>query len=74
MTLVGRFDAQWAEDLEKLLNDNDEYLKRETALLVDRRNKISHGLNQNVGKRKSLDLITNVITVTDWFINRFDPR
>ena len=74
VTVVRRFDPQWAEYLDQLMNEDDEYLKRETAFLVDRRNKISHGRSENVGKRKSLDLVANAITVADWFIERFDPR
>lgn len=72
--LVQRFDRAWAEELEMLLNADDELLKRELEFLVDKRNRISHGLNQGVGQRKALDLVPNARRIANWFVNRFDPR
>lgn len=72
--LVQRFDRAWADELDALLRRDDELLKRELEFLVDKRNRISHGLNQGVGQRKALDLVSTVRQVADWFINRFDPR
>jgi hypothetical protein len=57
-----------------LFEDNDQELKRELGLLLDRRNAIAHGLNEGLGARKALDLVTYARLVTDWFIVRFDPR
>jgi hypothetical protein len=72
--LVKKFDRAWAEDFETLLSQEDELLKRELAYLVDKRNRISHGLNQSVGQRKALDLVPLSRQVTRWFITQFDPR
>ena len=72
--LVGRFDNAWSEELEQLLNKDDELLRRELSFLVDKRNRISHGLNQGVGQRKALDLVPCAIRVASWFVERFDPR
>src|SRR3954453_8582903 len=44
--LAGRFDAAWADDLMELLEADDQRLQREIEFLVDRRNKIAHGLNE----------------------------
>jgi hypothetical protein len=71
--LVERFDATWSDELELLLRDDDELLWREISLLVDRRNKISHGLSEGIGARKALDLAAYATTVANWFLNRFDP-
>lgn len=70
---VGRFDAKWQAELRELLDDNDEELRRELALLLDRRNQIAHGLNEGVTVRKALDLKKTAVTMADWFILRFDP-
>ncbi|WP_416138806.1 HEPN domain-containing protein [Halomonas sp. HK25] len=72
--LVKRFDSAWADDLEALLSAEDELLKREIEYLVDKRNRISHGLNQGVGQRKALNLVPFARRVTNWFIFMFDPR
>jgi hypothetical protein len=70
---VGRFDASWANELEELLDDGDEELRRELSLLIDRRNRIAHGLNEGVTVRKALDLQKTAEGVAEWFLVRFDP-
>lgn len=72
--LVRRFDAEWGAELERELNADDERLKREVSFLVDRRNKIAHGLSEGIGARRAMDLALVAIEVTDWFIRRLDPR
>jgi hypothetical protein len=74
MALAGRFDSQWADELRQLLDDNDQKLRREVSFLVDRRNKIAHGLSDGLGTRKALDLSQHAREVADWFILRLDPR
>lgn len=74
VTLVGRFDQEWADQLSCLMDQDDELLKRELAYLVDRRNKISHGLSEGVGMRKALDLVPRARVVSGWFVDKFDPR
>lgn len=74
VALVQRFDSEWAKELETLLNGHDELLRRELEFLVDKRNRISHGLNQGVGQRKALDLVPRAREVVKWFVDRFDPR
>lgn len=74
VALVQRFDSEWADELDALLNAQDELLKRELEFLVDKRNRISHGLNQGVGQRKALDLAPRAREVVEWFVGRFDPR
>lgn len=73
IALVNRFDTVWGTELEDLLKADDEFLARELAFLVDRRNKIAHGLNEGIGARKALDLKSAAVSVTDWFILRFNP-
>jgi hypothetical protein len=72
--LVRRFDGGWAEELSALLEQDDELLKRELSLLVDRRNKIAHGEGEGMGARKALDLLKMTRQVTGWFVVKFDPR
>jgi RiboL-PSP-HEPN len=72
--LTRRFDAQWATELRELLERDDQLLSRELALLVDRRNKIAHGLSEGLGARKALDLVDSASVVASWFVHRLDPR
>lgn len=74
VALVGRFDGSWADELQALLDSDDEKLKRELSFLVDRRNKIAHGLPEGLGTSKALDLKQTAADVGDWFIKQFDPR
>jgi len=72
--LVKRFGSGLNEELTDLFDNNDHYLRGEIAFLVDRRNKIAHGHNENIGSRRALDLVTAATTLADWFILRLDPR
>ncbi len=70
---VGRFDSEWSAELREILDAEDEEIQRELSLLVDRRNRIAHGLNEGIGVRKALDLKETATTVADWFLLRFNP-
>lgn len=70
---MGRFDDAWADELNDLLNDNDEYLKRELEFLVDRRNKIAHGLSEGITVRKAIILFDAAQDISDWFVAQFRP-
>jgi len=72
--LVRRFDSNWADDLAAFLKGEDELLWRELSFLVDRRNKIAHGLGEEITARKALDLADHARTTAEWFVGRFDPR
>jgi hypothetical protein len=73
VTFVGRFDAAWSAELRELLDENDERLGRELAFLVDRRNKIAHGLNEGIGAVKAIQLSEVSGEISDWFVARFNP-
>lgn len=73
LALVGRFDNNMREELSDLLDENDRELYREISFLVDRRNKIAHGLNEGLGSRRALELKTHAERVADWFILRLNP-
>lgn len=72
-TFVGRFDSTLAAELTEQLDADDQRLRRELGFLVDRRNKIAHGLSEGVGRRKALDLEKVAREVADWFVLRFNP-
>ncbi len=74
VSLLRRFDRAWADELDQLLSEDDERLGRELDFLVDRRNKIAHGLNEGIGIRKALDLVEPTLIIGAWFIARMDPR
>jgi hypothetical protein len=71
--LVGRFDAGWGQELGDVLGAEDQRLHRELEFLVDRRNRIAHGLNEGIGLQKALVLKGVAYEVADWFILRFNP-
>ncbi len=68
-----RFDDVWADELSDLLNENDEYLKREFEFLVDRRNRIAHGLSEGITIRKAIVLYDAVQEISEWFVAQFKP-
>lgn len=72
--LVGRLDASLGERLTNLLEENDNHLLREISLLVDRRHKIAHGLNEGLTPAKALSLKATMEQIADWFIAELDPN
>lgn len=73
MELVGRFDESIKFNFDAFLHANDDYLSRELHFLIDRRNKIAHGLNENLNREKALTLKDVSVTIADWFITHLDP-
>lgn len=71
--LVGRFDKTFEDELVDLFDEDDQRVRRELSLLVDRRNKIAHGLNEGITRDKALVLNKVAIEVSDWLILRFNP-
>lgn len=74
LTLVGRFDSGFADDLTTLLDADDQRLRRELGLLVDRRHKIAHGLNEGITQTKALSLKSDVEIIADWFVEKLKPH
>ena len=72
--LVGRFDAQLLDEFQYFLDEEDQRLRRELYFLVDRRNRIAHGLNEGIGSQKAAVLKEVACEVADWFILRFNPN
>lgn len=71
--LVGRFDANICDEFKTLLDADDGRLRREISFLVDRRNKIAHGISEGVNRSKALQLKDIACELADWFILRFNP-
>ena len=71
--LAGRFDTTWSNELIDLLEADDQRLHREVSFLVDRRNRIAHGLNEGIGSVKALALKGVACELADWFVLRFNP-
>jgi hypothetical protein len=72
--LASKFDQKWANELQGLLKADDDHIKRDLELMIDRRNKIAHGLGENVTARKALDFAETARVTADWWVTRFDPR
>lgn len=71
--LVGRFDAMLCDEFKALLDADDGYLRQELGFMVDRRNKIAHGLSESVNRSKAIQLKGVACDLADWFILRFNP-
>lgn len=74
LELVQKFSKQWEDDLRRILDQDDEYLRRELDLMVAKRNRIAHGFGEGVGARKALDFVPCATAIAEWFISTFDPR
>lgn len=73
LEFVGRFDQLLADELEVAFAKDQDRWRRELAFLVDRRNKIAHGLNEGVGQSRALELAVVSKEIVDWFILRLNP-
>lgn len=73
LEIAGRFGGQFEEDFRKLLDDDDQRLNREISLLVDRRHKIAHGLNEGLTGTKAISLYKCAIEISEWFLEKFNP-
>ncbi|MEU0492045.1 HEPN domain-containing protein [Nocardiopsis sp. NPDC006139] len=71
--LVGRLGGSFEESLRGHLEKDDQHLLREMHLLVDRRHKIAHGLNEGLNDRRALQLYDSAIEVADWFFGNLKP-
>lgn len=71
---MGDLNSVWADELNAILNEDDERLRRELAFMVEKRNRIAHGQNHGIGLRKALDLCDVAIAIGDWIVERMDPR
>lgn len=70
---LAKFDVQHSARLGAFLAANDEELQRELEFLVDRRNKIAHGQNEGLGRRKAIDLADIGIVIGDWIVAELAP-
>ncbi len=73
LDIVGRFDGDWRDELQAMLDANDGRLNQELLMLISRRNQIAHGLNEGLNSRKAVELVLVSKQLADWFIRRFDP-
>lgn len=73
LEMIGRFDSSIRDELDRMLEGDDQRLRRELSFLVDRRNQIAHGLNEGINRDKSVALKDVAIEVVDWLILRFNP-
>ncbi|MFE5567800.1 HEPN domain-containing protein [Amycolatopsis japonica] len=73
LDLVGRLDGSLAGELQEVLDADDQYLRREISLLVDRRHKIAHGLNEGMNSQKAVSLKAAAEKVGEWFVVELNP-
>nr|WP_248844927.1 hypothetical protein [Streptomyces griseorubiginosus] len=73
LDLAGRFGGAFEDELRSLLDQDDQRLYREISLLVNRRHKIAHGLNEGLTGTKALALYECALEVAAWFLDSFNP-
>lgn len=72
--LLGRLDSNLSADFAAFLDGEDQTIRRELSLLVDRRNKIAHGLNEGVTPRRAVELTDRAREIADWLVLRLNPQ
>lgn len=73
LDIIGRFDQALRVEFDQLLDADDQKLRRELAFLVDRRNRIAHGLSESINRDRALLLKDVALEISDWLIMRFNP-
>lgn len=73
LQFVGRFDAAWRAELESLLDDDDQELRREISALLSARDQIAHGRSHNVGPVAAFRFHSAAETIAAWMQLRLNP-
>lgn len=76
-TLLDRtktMSEEWHAQLDNYLEVDDARVQRELNFMVDRRNRIAHGENESVRRRKALDLADIALDVGEFLTKLIDPR
>lgn len=71
--VLGRFDRQLRSRFESHIAMDDGHVEREINWMIDRRNKIVHGLSENVGSTKALNVARICFSLVDWLIEDLRP-
>lgn len=71
--LLGRFDQSLSDEFEAFIGEEDELIRRELGFMVDRRNKIAHGLNEGLNSERAVALSEVAERVADWFVLKLNP-
>jgi hypothetical protein len=71
--LLGRFDQSLRDEFEAFISEDDELIRRELGFMVDRRNKIAHGLNEGLNSERAVALSEVAEKIADWFVLKLNP-
>lgn len=71
LTLVGRFSAEWRDELDEFLEAEER--KGRVNALIGIRNDVAHGRNQGVSRLQVYEYYELANELVDWFLERFDP-
>jgi hypothetical protein len=72
--ILQRMDPARAQRFVDYIDSDDQRIRRELSFLIDRRNRIAHGQNETVSRRKALDLADLALNVGQWITTEIDPR
>ena len=73
LQFVNRFDPEWRVELEGLLDDDDQSLRRELSALLGARDLIAHGQSHNVGAITAFRFLEAAEAVAVWMQLRLNP-
>ncbi|MER5350498.1 HEPN domain-containing protein [Kitasatospora sp. NPDC002551] len=73
LEMIGRLGGGFELGLQGLLDSDDQRIRRELLLLLDRRHKIAHGLNEGLTGSKAIALYECVVEIVDWFLDNLNP-
>ena len=71
VSFVSRFSSEWAQELEKILADDER--GNSLNALVGIRNQIAHGQSQGVSIQRLYDYRKTVDTVVDFLLGKDKP-
>ena len=74
LDFVKSYSANWYNELDQLLCDEDNELKDSLGALVSARKKVAHGDGEQVTASKALKWSTTALTIASWLVQRFDPN
>ncbi|WP_353963218.1 HEPN domain-containing protein [Streptomyces sp. NBC_00338] len=74
LSLAGRFGGDFEVRLKDLLDADDQRLRRELSLLINRRHQIAHGLNEGLTGSKAIVLYECALEIADWFVENLNPN
>lgn len=73
-SLLKRLSPALEEEFQCWLKEGTGRRKEDLDALVERRNQIAHGRNDNLGPRRAREILETVLETAEWVISRLSPH